>query len=168
MRPFFYKSRTYSEHVQCGYRFRFYPRVDQEEFLIRSLGCARFVFNRALAARQQAWNDSKQSLGYKQTSALLTQWKKDPEVSWLNEVSSVPLQQALRHLDRAYQNFFKGIARFPRFRRRHGSQSMEFTRSAFQIRNGELYLAKLKQPMDARIAALIIKAFIAPARPPAM
>ena len=136
--------------MQCGYRFRFYPTTEQEEFLIRSLGCARFVFNRALVARQNAWSESKTSLGYKQTSALLTQWKQDPELSWLNEVSSVPLQQSLRQLDRGFRNFFEGRARYPKLRSRRGRQSMEFTRSAFKVRDGALYLAKMKQPLDVR------------------
>lgn len=136
--------------MQCGYRFRFYPTPEQKDFLVRSIGCARFIYNRALEARKEAWRKHGTPIGYKQTSALLTGWKKNPGLSWLNEVSCVPLQQALRHLDSAYQCFFKGLARYPRFRRKHDRQSIEFTKSAFQIRDGELYLAKIKHSLNVR------------------
>ncbi|MFP8888138.1 RNA-guided endonuclease TnpB family protein, partial [Streptomyces mangrovi] len=77
------------------------------------------------------------------TSAMLTAWKKTEELAYLNEVSSVPLQQALRHLQTAFTNFFGKRAKYPRFKSRKKSRkSAEYTTSAFRFRDGSLTLAK--------------------------
>jgi putative transposase len=68
--------------------------------------------------------------------------KSTEELAWLNEVSSVPLQQALRHQQAAYAAFFAKRARYPRFKSRNGRQWAEYTRSGFRWRDGRLYLAK--------------------------
>src|SRR3954468_2810187 len=104
--------------AEAAYRFRFYPSPGQADLLNRTFGCVRVVYNRARAARESAWTERKEKCGFRETNALLTGWKKDPALAWLNEVSSVPLQQALRHLDTAYRNFFRKTARYPGFRKR--------------------------------------------------
>jgi putative transposase len=68
--------------------------------------------------------------------------KKDPGLAFLGEVSSVPLQQALRHQHAAFSAYFARSARYPRFKSRTGRQSAHYTRSAFAMRDGELRLAK--------------------------
>ena len=68
--------------------------------------------------------------------------KKDPDLAFLSGVSSVPLQQALRHQHKAFRAFFAKRARYPRFKSRRGRQSAHYTRSAFSLRSGELRLAK--------------------------
>ncbi len=70
------------------------------------------------------------------------------ELAWLNEVSAVPLQQAIRHQQVAYTNFFAKRARYPRFKSRTGRQSAEFTRSGFRYRDGALWLAKMDTPLE--------------------
>ena len=87
------------------------------------------------------------STSYAQTDAALTAMKKTPELEWLNEVSSVPLQQTLRHQHKAFQAFFQWRARYPRFKSRHGRQSATYTRSAFSMRDGVLRLAKTTAPL---------------------
>jgi transposase len=83
-----------------------------------------------------------------ESSALLTAWKKTEELAFLNEVSSVPLQQALRHLQGAFASFWEKRARYPRFKSRKKSRlSAEYTRSAFSCRGGELKLAKMAEPL---------------------
>jgi putative transposase len=136
--------------VERGYRYRFYPTPAQAELLTRTFGCVRLVYNLGLQARRLAWQQDQLKLGYGATSALLTAWKKTPEFAFLNEVSCVPLQQALRHLDTAYQKFFTGECRYPRFKsRKRSRRSAEFTASAFIYDNGELRLAKLmNEPLD--------------------
>jgi putative transposase len=80
---------------------------------------------------------------------MLTAWKKTGELANLNEVSSVPLQQALRHLQVAFTNFFAKRARYPQFKSRKTSRkSAEYTTSAFRYRGGELMLAKMSEPLD--------------------
>jgi putative transposase len=79
---------------------------------------------------------------------MLTQWKREPRFDFLAEVSSVPLQQAVRHLQKAFTNFFSKRARHPAFKSRKKSKATaEFTRSAFAYRNGELTLARMDAPL---------------------
>src|SRR5436309_392639 len=120
----------------CQYKFRFYPTPDQADLLNRTFGCVRVVYNRARAMREAAWVQRKEDFGFIKTNAMLTALKRDPEFAWLNEVSCVPLQQALRHLDSAYRNFFRKTARYPRFRTKYSRQSAEFTKSGFNYRDG--------------------------------
>lgn len=134
--------------VECAYRYRFYPTPEQADLLTRTFGCVRVVYNRARTMREAALTECKEAVGFPQTNAMLTALKKDPTFVWLNEVSSVPLQQALRHLDTAYRNFFQRRARYPGFRRKDGPQAAEFTRSGFRYRDGRLTLAKMAQPLD--------------------
>jgi transposase len=70
------------------------------------LGCVRLVYNKALHERTQAWYERQERVGYAETSSMLTDWKKQEELDFLNEVSCVPLQQGLRHLQTAFTNFF--------------------------------------------------------------
>jgi putative transposase len=76
--------------------------------------------------------------------------KQQPETNWLNEVSCVPPQQALRHLDKAFKNFFDGRAKYPTFKKKHGRQAAEYTSSAFTWDGKELVLAKMAEPLPIR------------------
>jgi putative transposase len=88
-------------------------------------------------------------MNYAQTSALLTEWKRSEGLGFLNEVSSVPLQQSLRHLQSAFTSFWEKRARYPRFKsRKRGRASAEYTRSAFRWRDGRLTLAKMDGPLE--------------------
>ena len=87
------------------------------------------------------------STSYAETDRALTAMKKDPGLAFLNEVSSVPLQQALRHQHAAFGAFFARRARYPRFKSRAGRQSAHYTRSAFALRGGVLRLAKTATPL---------------------
>jgi len=130
-----------------AYKYRWYPTAQQEQILARTFGCARFVYNWALALRTDAYYQQHQRIGYHETSARLTQLKQQPEYSWLNEVASVPLQQALRHLDRALVNFFAGATSYPTFHSKHHDQSATYTGSAFTWDRTTLTLAKMDKPL---------------------
>lgn len=136
--------------TQKAFKFRFYPTAEQETLLRKTLGCTRLIYNRALAARTQAWYERQERIGYKETSAMLTEWKKLDELDFLNEVSCVPLQQGLRHLQKAYTNFFAGRAKYPNFKKKSNGASAEFTKSAFKYRDGKVYLAKCADPLPIR------------------
>lgn len=134
--------------MKRAFKYRFYPTDAQAAELSRTFGCVRKVYNMALAARTEAWA-RQERVNYNQTSALLTAWKKTEELAYLNEVSSVPLQQTLRHLQVAFTNFFGRRAKYPRFKSRKNSRkSAEYTTSAFRFREGKLTLAKMSQPLD--------------------
>ena len=144
--------------VKRAYRFRFYPTPEQEQILARTFGCTRFVYNHMLRLRSDAWMQRQERVGYHETSAALTALKKTPEHAWLNEVSSVPVQQALRHLQTAFNNFFAKRARHPKFKRKDAPQSAEYTTSAFKWDGHALKLAKMDAPLAVRWSRQIPKA----------
>jgi putative transposase len=137
--------------VQRAYKYRFYPSPEQADELSRTFGCVRKVYNLALAARTEAWYQRHQRITYVQSSAMLTHWKQSEDLAFLAEVSSVPLQQALRHLQGAFAAFWKKRAAYPRFKsRKRSPASAEYTRSAFRWRDGRLTLARMTARLDIR------------------
>jgi putative transposase len=143
--------------MEKAFRLRFYPTPEQESLLRRTLGCVRLVYNKALHERTQAWYERQERVGYSETSSLLTQWKKEEELDFLNEVSCVPLQQGLRHLQTAFTNFFAGRTAYPNFKKKRNGGSAEFTKSAFKFRDKEIYLAKCSEPLPIRWSRQIPK-----------
>ncbi|MCL6749685.1 transposase [Nostoc sp. CCCryo 231-06] len=133
--------------MQKAFKYRFYPTPEQEILLRRTMGCARLVYNRALAARTEGWYERQEKIDYIKTSAMLTQWKKQENLQFLNEVSSVPLQQGLRHLQKAFANFWAGLALYPNFKKKHNGGSAEFTKSAFKWKDGQVWLAKCQDAL---------------------
>ena len=135
--------------VKRAFKFRFYPTDAQAAELARTFGCVRKVYNLALAVRTEAWALRQERINYNGTSAMLTAWKKTDELAFLNDVSSVPLQQTLRHLQVAFTNFYAGRARYPRFKsKKKARSSAEYTTSAFRYRDGQLTLAKMTDPLN--------------------
>ena len=138
---------------EAACRYRFYPTSAQRTSLAKTFGCVRVVYNKALEERERAYAETGKGLSYNATSALLTQWKRQPDYAWLREVSCVPLQQTLRHLGTAYQRFFKGQAKHPRFKSKNRKQTAEFTKSGFRLVAGNVagqprvYLPKQAKPL---------------------
>jgi putative transposase len=146
--------------MQLRYGYRLYPSPGQRVALARLFGCARVVFNDGLRARQEALVAKLPCITDAELSARLTAAKATPERAWLNEVSSVVLQQALADLNAAYRNFFASLAGNrrgpkvgpPRFRsRKDRRQAVRFTRNArFRVlANRKLRLPKIG---DVRVA----------------
>src|ERR1035441_6410058 len=75
--------------VKRAYKYRFYPTPEQAGLLVRTFGCVRWVWNRALAERSRAWTQEQKRVTFADTCRMLTQWKQDPETAWLYEVSNV-------------------------------------------------------------------------------
>ncbi len=136
---------------KCIIRYILHHKLRRAENLLRrTMGGARLVYNKALAARTEAWYERQDRVGYSQTSSMLTNWKKEEELDFLNEVSCVPLQQGLRHLQTGFTNFFAGRAKYPNFKKKHNGGSAEFTKSAFRWKNGQVFLAKCTTPLPIR------------------
>ena len=112
-----------------GFKFRIYPNNAQQEQINRTLDCCRFVFNHFLAIRRDEWMANNKSVTYNQTSAMLTDLKKYEEYSWLKQVDSMALQESLKNLDMAYQNFFKHLVKYPRFKSKHKHSQSYRTRN---------------------------------------
>jgi putative transposase len=133
--------------MEKAFRYRFYPTTEQEQLLRQTMGCVRLVYNKALASRTEAWYERQERVDYVLTSSMLTGWKKQEELDFLNNVSCVPLQQGLRHLQKAFGNFWAGRAKYPSFKKKHHGGSAEFTKSAFKWKDGQLFLAKCSEPL---------------------
>jgi putative transposase len=131
-----------------AYKYRMYPTEEQANILARTFGCCRFVYNWALRQRTDAFFQRGERLYYNQLAVLLTELKKQEEAAWLSEVSSVPLQQSLRHLDSAFRNFFEGRAQYPTFHKKHAGQSATYAANAFTWDGKQLTLAKMDTPLD--------------------
>ncbi len=134
--------------MKRAYKFRFYPNEEQAANLARTFGCCRFVYNYALHSRKRSYFDHGVKLYAKDLSAALTALKQEEGTAWLKSVSSVCLQQSLRHLDTAFTNFFEGRAKYPTFKKKHGHQSATYTDNAFTYCDGVLTLAKQMTPLD--------------------
>ncbi|GAA2959001.1 RNA-guided endonuclease TnpB family protein [Streptomyces enissocaesilis] len=143
---------------QRVYRFRFYPTPIQAEQLEQTFGACRWVYNEGLALRSSAWEQHHVSVGFAEACRALTGWRQAPETSWLRDVSSTVLQQALRHLDEAYSRFFKGTAKHPkRKKKRRSRDAATYVRTGFRWvedperpGTGRVTLAKQTTPLDVR------------------
>jgi putative transposase len=145
--PQFFAHTYDTVKVRTAYRCRAYPDQAQQQVLNRTFGCNRVVWNRTLATRQARWHLTGEGTSYSESNRALTAMKKDPDLAFLTEVSSVPLQQALRHQHQAFAAFFARRARYPRFKSRSSRQCAHCTRSAFTLRDGQLRLAKMAAPV---------------------
>ena len=104
--------------MQKGIKFRIYPNREQQNIINQTLGCCRLIYNKGLAMRNEAYQNGNK-IGYSQTSAMLTELKKQDDFVFLKVVDSIALQQSLRDLDRGFVNFFQKRARHPQFKSKH-------------------------------------------------
>jgi putative transposase len=116
--------------IRKAYRYRLYPNTDQEQLFAVNFGQARYVYNYFLAERKAFYEahktEKKKGLNYEDNAAALKKLKRDPDHLWLREGSSQVLQQVLKDLDQAYQNFFAKRAKFPKFHKKHDKQSARY------------------------------------------
>ena len=100
--------------MEKAYKYRIYPNKKQQEIIIKTFGCCRFVYNTYLAKRIEVYEASKETFSYIQCANDMKQLKS--ELKWLKEVDSTALQSSLKDLDMAYQKFFKEHSGFPKFK----------------------------------------------------
>lgn len=133
-----------------SYKFRLYPNSEQKTLLEKTFGCCRFVYNHYLAKSIEDYENTRKSNSCNQNCKDLTHLKKD--YKWLSEVSSTALQQSIRHLDAAYQNFFRRAKQgktpgFPKFKRKSSNQSFTVPKDApstLAIKENKIQIPKLK------------------------
>ena len=133
---------------QKAYKYQFYPTPEQAHNLACTFGCCRFVYNWGLKLRTTSYFQHGIRLYHNDLSQALTALKKEEGTAWLAEVSSVPLQQSLRHLDKAMVNFFEGRAKYPKYHKKQKKQSATYASTAFVWNGSTLTLAKQKEPLD--------------------
>ena len=99
-----------------AYKYRIYPNREQQVLIERHFGCSRFVFNWALALQKRYYAMFGKSLSRTKIQSHLVKKKKKARFAWLSEVNSQSLLNALLNVHTAFTNFFKGQAKFPRFK----------------------------------------------------
>lgn len=134
-----------------SFRFRLYPNKEQKILINKTFGCVRFVYNYYLNKRIEAYKENKQNMNYYDCSADLTMLEQ--QLLWLKEVGRSALANALRDLDKAYQNFFREIKKgnkkqgFPRFKSKHNHKQSYRTnfngKNNIEVKNGKIKLPKL-------------------------
>lgn len=148
------------------YEYRIYPNKSQEVQIAKQFGCCRVVYNKTLALRKETYETTQKHLSKYDLIKEITKWKKQEEFSWLNEVNSQALQQAVLDMDTAYQRFFREKTGFPKFK------SKKTHRHAFRYPQGckldnegnKIYLPKLKwvkckvdRPIEFQLRSVTVK-----------
>jgi transposase len=95
--------------IKRAFKFKLKPTSLQVGLFLRFAGARRWVFNYGLDQKQKAFEATGKSLSYYDQNKALTTLKETPETSWLVEIHSQVLQQGLKDLDRAFQNFFRRV-----------------------------------------------------------
>ena len=132
-----------------AYKFRIYPNKEQQAILARYFGSVRFVYNHFLAERKQQYEKTQHSDDYYKQAKSLTELKKQEEYSWLKEINSQTLQHALRHLETAYVNFFRGTAKFPNFKSKKSKNSFSVPQNC-SLSSGRIYIPKFKEGIKVK------------------
>lgn len=154
--------------MERGFKYRIYPNASQRDQIARTLGCCRFVYNRALDVKKTAYSETGKSIAANDLIKMIPTWKRDPETSWLAQADSMALQQSIRDLDRAYKNFFRRVREggkpgFPKFKsRRHARQSYRTNGGKVVDRNhialpklGNVR-AKVSRPLQGRFMSVTV------------
>jgi putative transposase len=128
--------------IHRGFKYRIYPNRGQQQQLAVQFGHCRFVYNRYRALRETTYQETGQGMSYHDCARDLTRLKREPEYDWLKEADSQAMQQSLRDLDTAYQNFFKGHNPYPRFKSKYDRQSYRYPQR-FKLVGNRIYLPKV-------------------------
>ena len=136
--------------INKTYKFRIYPTVEQEILLAKHFGCTRYIYNHFLNERKEQYHADKKSDNYYKQAATLTKLKKEEDTKWLKDVNSQTLQFALRSLDTAFLNFFRGNAQFPKFKSRKHKNT--FTIPQFgKLENNKIIIPKFKDGIKVKL-----------------
>jgi len=139
---------------QKAFKVRLCPTAEQAAQINRTIGCARFVYNRFLARRKESYKEEGKGLTYAATNKELTVLKREDETLWLREVDKFALQASIKDRDTAYQNFFRDCKKpkgqrksgFPQFHGKKGrkqSYRTNFTNGNIAVAEDRLKLPKL-------------------------
>ena len=154
--------------MERGFKYRIYPNACQREQIARTLGCCRFVYNRALDVKKSVYAKTGKTVSWAELSRMLPVWKRDPETSWLAQADSMALQQSIRDLDRAYKNFFRRVREggkpgFPKFKSRRNARQSYRTNGGKVVDRNHIALpklgtvrAKVSRPLQGRFMSVTV------------
>lgn len=131
--------------ITKAYKVRLYPTKTQQELMIKTFGCTRFVYNKALHICQETYRTSKRPVFYGELSRMLTFWKTTTELSFLKAVDKFALQNSLRDLCQGFTNMKHG-AGYPKYKSKHDhhdSYKTQFTNNNIAVDNTYIILPKL-------------------------
>jgi putative transposase len=141
-------------------KVRIYPTNEQAESLSKAFGCARWFWNNSLAETNQLYKETGKGLSRQKMNARLPGLKK--EFEWLAEPYSQVLQSASLNLSRAFINFFEGRASFPKFKSKHGKQSIQYpqdvkiTDKGLKIPKVGIVSAKINRTFDGKLKTVTV------------
>lgn len=133
-------------------RIRLYPNAAQRQSLAKQFGCARFVYNEALTETQRLYKETGKGLAYESMCVRLPKLKLEHD--WLGEATAQVLQQSVRNLSRAFVNFFEKRGNYPRFKSKHGPQSIQFPQFVRLDRN------RIKLPKTGMVKCVVHREII--------
>lgn len=133
-------------------RIRLYPNTAQRQSLAKQFGCARFVYNEALAETQQLYKETGKGLSYESMCIRLPKLKLEHD--WLGEATAQVLQQSVRNLSRAFINFFERRGKYPRFKSKHGPQSIQFPQDVRIVGN------RIRLPKVGMVKCVVHRAIV--------
>jgi putative transposase len=133
-----------------AYKFPIEPTEEQKVLLNKHFGSVRYVFNYFLSQRKSQYETTKKSDNYYTQAKKLTELKEVEETNWLNEINSQSLQHTLKHIENAYVNFFRGTAKFPKFKSKKNKNSFTVPQH-ITIEDGRLYIPKFKKGLKLNL-----------------
>jgi putative transposase len=126
--------------VQKAYKVRIYPDKEQEQKLLQTIGACRFIYNYYLTLQINAYFQTGKNLPYAALATDLTKLRNSGQYPWLKEVQAQPLQQSLRVLDVAYNNFYRGRAQTPRFKSKNDGRQSFRKFQDWRFEDGKLWI----------------------------
>ena len=138
------------KNIHRTYKFELLPNEEQKTLLDKHFGCVRYIYNHFLNERKEQYQSDKKTDNYYGQAKTLTELKKKEDTIWLKEVNSQTLQFALRSLDTAYVNFFRGNAKFPRFKSRKNKNTFTVPQHT-KVVDGRIFLPKFKGGIKVNI-----------------
>lgn len=142
---------------------RLYPLIEQQILLAQAFGCSRWWWNYALNKSIETYKETGKGLTRAALNALLPDLKKAEDTCWLADCYSQVLQATTLNLTTAYKNFFEKRAGFPKFKSKHGKQSIQYPQNV-KIVNGNVKLpgnigiikAKIHRPIEGKIKTVTV------------
>jgi len=150
--------------IQKGFKFRLYPNAQQRELFAKHFGCARYIYNWALASKIEAYEKEQKTENYVSLGNKLPELKK--ELSWLKEVNAQSLQSSLKNVDNAFKRFFKEKKGFPRFKSKkqrrdsfHAPQAVnvDFESNTISVPKIKNISARLSRKFEGKVKTITVK-----------
>jgi putative transposase len=149
--------------IHKAVQVRIYPSKEQEAQLAQSFGCARWWWNYALNKSIETYKETGKGLSRAALNAFLPALKKSEDTIWLADCYSQILQATTLNLTTAYKNFFDNRAGFPKFKSKHGKQSIQYPQNV-KVVDGNIKLpghigivkAKIHRPIDGKIKTVTV------------